>query len=65
MRFAVFLLVLSAAGVVGGASLIGRWAVGCAVIAVSAGLGYWALFGEVADVTEKAAADELGRRRAS
>lgn len=49
MRFAVFLLALSAAGVLGGASLIGRWAVGLAVIAVSLGLAYWALFGEVAE----------------
>lgn len=63
MRFAVFLLVLSGAGVVGGAALIGRWAVGCAVIAVSLATGYWALFGEVPE--RPAAADELGRRRAS
>jgi hypothetical protein len=44
MRLSVVLLCLSLAGVVGGAWLIGLWAVGCAVIADSVAVGVWALF---------------------
>jgi hypothetical protein len=66
VRFAVFLLVLSAAGVVGGASLIGRWALGLAIVAVSLGLGWWALFGEVAEKPVRGdQLDLIRQRRAS
>ena len=43
MRLPVVLLAVSLLGVVGGAWLIGRWAVGCAVIFDSLALGAWAL----------------------
>jgi hypothetical protein len=43
MRLSVLLLVLALAGMVGGAALIGRWAVGAAVIADSAAVAAWAL----------------------
>ena len=43
MRLSAFLLVLSLLGVVGGAVLIGTWAVGCAVIFDSLAVGVWAL----------------------
>lgn len=43
MRLSAVLLLLSLAGVIGGAFLIGRWAVGCAVIFDSLTVGFWAL----------------------
>jgi hypothetical protein len=43
MRLSVVLLCVSLAGVVGGAWLIGLWAVGLAVIADSVAVGVWAL----------------------
>ena len=43
MRLSAFLLVLSLLGIIGGAALIGRWAVGCAVIFDSLCVGVWAL----------------------
>jgi hypothetical protein len=43
MRLSVVLLVLALAGVVGGAWLIGRWAVGLAIIADSVAVAAWAL----------------------
>lgn len=43
MRLPVFLLAASLLGVVGGAFLIGTWAVGCAVIFDSLAVGAWAL----------------------
>jgi hypothetical protein len=43
VRLSAVLLVLSLLGVIGGAWLIGRWAVGCAVIFDSVALGAWAL----------------------
>lgn len=43
MRWSVVLLCCSLAGVVGGAFLIGRWAVGCAVIADSVALAVFVL----------------------
>jgi hypothetical protein len=52
VRLSAFLLAVSFAGVVVGAALIGRWAVGCAVIADSAALAVWAL---LRDVPERAA----------
>lgn len=45
MRSSLILLVCSLLGIVGGAWLIGRWAVGCAVIFDSLALGVWALWG--------------------
>lgn len=44
MRLSAFLLVCSLLGVLGGAFLIGTWAVGCAVIFDSVCVGGWALF---------------------
>jgi hypothetical protein len=43
MRLSAFLLVASLLGVVGGAFLVGTWAVGCAVIFDSLCVGAWAL----------------------
>jgi hypothetical protein len=43
MRLSVVLLLCSLLGVIGGAALIGRWAVGVAVIADSIAVGAWAL----------------------
>ena len=43
MRLSVTLLLISLAGVLGGAALIGTWALGCAVIFDSLCLGVWAL----------------------
>jgi hypothetical protein len=45
VRLSIALLLASALGMVGGAWLIGRWAVGCAVIFDSLALGAWALWG--------------------
>ena len=45
MRLPVVLLVASLLGVVGGAALIGEWAVGCAIIFDSLCAGVWALWG--------------------
>jgi hypothetical protein len=45
MRLPAFLLAVSLLGVIGGAFLIGRWAVGCAVIFDSLALGAWAVWG--------------------
>ena len=42
MRLSVVLLVASLAGMVGGALLIGRWAVGLAIIADSVAVAWWA-----------------------
>jgi hypothetical protein len=46
MRLSVVLLVLSLAGVLGGAALIGLWALGVAVVADSVAVGAWALLRE-------------------
>jgi hypothetical protein len=43
MRLSVVLLLLSLAGVLGGAALIGLWALGVAVIADSVAVGVYAL----------------------
>jgi hypothetical protein len=45
MRLPAVLLVCSLLGVIGGAWLIGRWAVGCAVIFDSLCAGAWAVWG--------------------
>jgi hypothetical protein len=44
VRLSIALLLASLAGVLGGAFLIGRWAVGAAIVADSAAVGVWALF---------------------
>ena len=44
MRLSAVLLVMSLAGLVGGAWLVGPWAVGVAVMADSLLVGGWALF---------------------
>ena len=44
MRWSVFLLLCSLAGVIGGAFLIGRWAVGAAIIFDSLAVGGFVLF---------------------
>jgi hypothetical protein len=43
MRLSVVLLLLSLAGILGGAALIGTWALGLAVIADSVAVGVYAL----------------------
>ena len=43
MRLSVVLLLCSLAGVIGGAALVGRWAVGVAIVADSAAVGVYAL----------------------
>ena len=43
MRLSIVLLLLSLAGVLGGAALIGLWALGLAVIADSVAVGVYAL----------------------
>lgn len=47
MRLNIALLTLALAGIIGGAALIGRWAVGCAIITDSLAVGAWALLREV------------------
>jgi hypothetical protein len=46
MRLSVVLLLLSLAGILGGAALIGVWALGLAVIADSVAVGVYALLRE-------------------
>jgi hypothetical protein len=43
MRLSACLLVLALAGMVAGAALIGRWAIGCAIMADSVFVAWWAL----------------------
>ena len=43
MRVSVVMLLVSLAGILGGAALIGRWALGVAIIADSVALGVYAL----------------------
>jgi hypothetical protein len=45
VRLSIALLLASLLGVIGGAFLIGRWAVGCAVIFDSLCAGAWAVWG--------------------
>lgn len=49
MRVSAVLLVVSVLGVLGGAALIGQWAVGVVVVAMSAGLGVYAVLRDVPD----------------
>jgi hypothetical protein len=44
MRLSAVLLLCSLAGVLGGAWLIGRWALGAAIVADSVAVAAWALF---------------------
>jgi hypothetical protein len=44
VRLSVVLLVLSLLGVLAGGWLIGRWALGAAIVADSVAVGVWALF---------------------
>jgi hypothetical protein len=44
VRLSAVLLLLSLAGIAGGAVLIGTWAVGTAIIADSLAVGVWALY---------------------
>ena len=46
MRLSVALLLLSLAGILGGAALIGLWALGLAIIADSVAVGVYALLRE-------------------
>jgi hypothetical protein len=70
VRLSVVLLLLSLAGIVGGAALIAPWAVGLAVIADSVAVGAYALLREpesrpapsVAEVPTLAAVLEKARR---
>lgn len=67
MRLSAFLLTLSVVGVLGGAALIGVWAVGVVVVAMSAGLGAFAILRDVPDrpgTADLAASRERVRRRA-
>ena len=48
MRLSVCLLALSLAGIVGGAALIGRWALGLAIVVDSLLVGLWVLFRDTA-----------------
>jgi hypothetical protein len=65
VRLNAFLLVVAMAGMVAGAALIGRWAVGCAVIADSVLVGVWALLHDVPDKAMRGDQLDLVRRRAS
>ena len=58
MRLHVILLIAALAGVVGGAWLIGMWAVGVAVIADSAAVAAWALFHDDGQEPQAAIADD-------
>ena len=49
MRLSVVLLLVSLAGVMGGAALIGLWALGLAIIVDSAAVGVYALLREDGD----------------
>ncbi|HSZ41795.1 MAG TPA: hypothetical protein VK817_17710 [Trebonia sp.] len=49
MRLSVVLLLLSLAGVLGGAALIGLWALGVAIIADSVAVGAYALLRDYGD----------------
>lgn len=63
MRLNVVLLVLALAGVVAGAWLIGRWAVGSAIIADSVLVGVWALLRDVPERPMRGNQLDLIRRR--
>jgi hypothetical protein len=67
VRLSAFLLVIAVAGVVGGAWLIGMWAVGAVVIAMSGGLGAYAVLRDVPEhptAADLQASRDRARRRA-
>ena len=43
MRLSIALMLVSMAGVLGGAWMVGRWALGAAIVADSVAVGVWAL----------------------
>jgi fatty acid desaturase len=66
MRLNAALLALALVGVVAGAALIGRWAVGCAIICDSVLVGAWALLRDVPETPMRGDQRDLIRwRRAS
>lgn len=66
MRLNAVLLTLALTGIVAGAALIGRWAVGCAIIADSLAVGAWALLRDVPEKPMRGDQRDLIRwRRAS
>lgn len=62
MRVSAAVLLVSVAGVLGGAWMIGQWAVGVVVVAMSAGLGAWALLRDVPEVADLASWRESRQR---
>jgi hypothetical protein len=64
VRWSVVLFVLGLAGVVGGAALVGRWAVGCAVIADSVVLAVLAWMRDLPEKPAKAKPTVIRRRAA-
>jgi hypothetical protein len=63
MRLNAVLLALALVGIVAGAALIGRWAVGCAIITDSVLLGVWALLRDVPEKAMRGDQLDLVRRR--
>jgi hypothetical protein len=64
LRLNAVLLAFALAGIVAGAALIGRWAVGCAVIADSLVLGAYALLRDVPEKPMRGDQLDMIRRRA-
>ena len=64
MRLNAVLLAVALAGVIGGAYLIGRWAVGCAIIVDSLALGVYALLRDVPEKPIRGDQLDMIRRRA-
>jgi len=64
VRLSVFLFLASLAGVIFGASLIARWAVGCAIIAASVAVAVFALLRDSVPRAELLAGREAVRARA-
>ena len=65
MRLSAFLLALSVVGVIGGAWLVGVWAIGVCVIALSGMLGAYAVLRDVPEKPQRGDQLDLIRRRAS
>jgi len=64
LRLNAVLLAVALAGVIGGAYLIGRWAVGCAIIVDSLALGVYALLRDVPEKPIRGDQLDMIRRRA-
>lgn len=60
MRLSVILLCCSVAGVLGGAALVGVWALGLAIVFVSLCAGYWAIIRDDGQEQPAAAARRRG-----